>query len=412
MREKEGEEKKAFAIMSFKDEYDNVYDRSIVPAFKECGYYCNRADKNLGAENIPHRVIKEIIEADIVLADISENSPNVFYELGVSHSIDNKTFTIISSEKEIPFDFASYRVIKYENNKSGLELLKYRLTAQINSFDKKKMINLVQEAGKDYFDLRRKIEEKLQQLNKEINRAKKFNEFIEDDFPEKDNTPVVKKIIKHIEERGIIPGRTTIVSICGSGAIGKSSFSRLLKKNIEIELGIRVDILPTDSYMLSRADRIEKDLIGFDPESNDLKQFYQDVKDLLKGKVVTVKPYSHKTGEHEKEIEIKPSDVIILEGIYSFFPQIKNLCEEMNAKQLKYFIYADKHKAKELKFISDIKERGHDIHKALKHAVPEYSTYETYILPHIKLADYIIRVVGYWEYSLPEEQKLNDIYEK
>lgn len=404
--------KKAFVIMSFDPKYDDVFDRSIKPAFESCGYECDRADKSLGTENIPHRVVKNIIDADIVLADLSGNSPNVFYELGVSHSVDNKTLVIISEDEIIPFDISTFRAMKYNRTPDGLQLLKFRLVEQIKGFKRENMINLVQEAGRDYFDLRRKIEYKLQQLNEEIKRAKKFSEAVEKDFPEKDNTAVIKKIVEHInEERKISPGKTIIVSICGSGAIGKSTFSGLLKEDLERNLRLKVDVLPTDCYMLSRADRIERDLSGFDPEANDLHKFYQDVKSLLEGNEIRVNPYNHKTGEHEEEITVKPSDVLILEGIFSFYPSIINLARSTSARQLRYFIYADKHRAKELKFISDIKERGHNIYRALQHSVPEYSAYETFILPHIKLADYIVRVVGYWEFSIPEEQDINEIYE-
>lgn len=401
--------------MSFDPKYNDVFNTSIQPAFVACGYECNRADENLGTENIPHRVIKDIIEADIVLADLSGNSPNVFYELGVSHSVDNKTLTIISDEEgeKLPFDISTYRAMKYKHSPDGLLLLRYKLEEQIRGFDKKNMVNLAQEAGRDYFDLRRKIEEKLKKLNDEISRAREFSDFVRNHFPEQDNLPVARKITDHINDlRQRYPGKVILVSTCGSGAIGKSSFSKLLKQNIEESQGVPVSILATDSYMLSRTDRIEKDLIGFDPKANDLKQFFQDVKDLIKGNPVQISPYNHETGEHEKEVTIEPGNVLLLEGIYSFFPDLNNLCRDLNAKQLKYFIYADKYKAKELKFISDIKERGHNIRKALQHAVPEFDAYETYVLPHIKLADYIIRVDGYWKYNLPEEQNVESLYER
>lgn len=408
-------EKKAFVIMSFDQKYDNVFERSIRPAFEDSGYICKRADRSLGTENIPRRVIQDIIDADIVLADLSENSPNVFYELGVSHSVGNKTLIIISDDAEIPFDIASYRTRKYSNTRDRLELLKYQLKDEIKNFNKKNITNLVQEAGRDYFDLRGKIENRLRSLNAEIKRTKKFNEYIKEHFfkdeNKVDNSRVAKRIGDHVEK--IIDSdtnRSVIISICGSGAIGKSSFASVVKEHIKGKFNCKVSILATDSYMLSRVDRIEKDLLGFDVRANDLKQFKNDVENLLNNREIKISPYNHETGEHEEETIVKPGKVIILEGIYSFFPGIDNLCKNRNVEQLKYFIYADKYKAKELKFISDIKERGHSIHKALQHAVPEYSAYETYILPHIKLANYIINVDGYWKYELPEFQNVYDLY--
>lgn len=400
---------KAFVIMSFDQKYDDVFHRCIKPAFVECGYDCNRADKSLGTENIPHRVILDIINADIVLADLSGNSPNVFYELGVSHSIANKTLTIISEDERILFDISTFRTLKYNRTPDGYRLLTFDLIERIRNFNRENMVNLVQEAGRDYFDLRKKIEDKLQELNEEINRAQEFSSAVAKQFPPQNNSPVAQTITGHVADlRHRYPGRVILVSICGSGASGKSTFSKLLKENIENSLRVSVSILATDSYMLSRADRIEQDLIGFDPRANDLEQFFQDVNSLIENRAIKIRPYNHKTGEHEAETRIEPADVIILEGIYSFFPELNNL----GAKQLKYFLYADKHKAKELKFISDIKERGHSIYKALQHAVPEYSAYETYVLPHIKLADYIIRLSGYWQFNLPEKKEVNSLYKQ
>lgn len=395
--------KKAFVIMSFKPEYNQIYSQSIKPAFDKMGYKCSRVDEDYGPKNISIDIIKSIINANIVLADISEDSPNVFYELGVSHSVGNKTITIMSrGDDKIPFDLSHYRAIQYDNTDQGLKLLRFDISEAIKELERDNMMqpnNPVQEAGKDFFDLRRKIEEKLKALNDEIHRTEKFNKFIKNDFPKKDNNKVAKQIINHIR-RLIHRDKTILLSICGSGAVGKGTFAEVLKNSIEQELNSSVDILPTDSYMLSRADRIQWNLIGFDCKANDLKQFYQDVEDLVeKNTKAIITPYNHKTGEHGKETEIKPSDIIILEGIYSFYPELKNLSQR--STQLKYFIYADKFKAKELKFISDIKERGHNIHTALQHAVPEYSAYETYVLPYIRHADYIIRVDGYWEYSMP-----------
>lgn len=413
----QNKKKKAFVIMRFDSKYNNVFDKSIKPAFEEYGYECNRLKEDRKQVNVPNEIIRSIIYADIVLADISGNSPNVLYELGVSHSVGNKTITITSNVNEIPFDLKSYGVIDYTEEGRGLELLKIDIIETIKLIEDQKrqndpqtiVRNLVQEAGSDYFDLRKKIEDKLEELNEEINKAKEFSTSVAEKFPQQDNSPVAQTIVGHVGHlRQVYPENVILISICGPGASGKSSFSKLLEEEIHNTFNIHASILATDSYMLSRADRIERDLLGFDPRANDLKQFYQDVKNLLENQAISIRPYDHKTGEHAEEmIQISPEKVIILEGIYSFFPELSNL----RAKQLKYFIYADKHKAKELKFISDIKERGHSIYKALQHAVPEYSAYETYVLPHIKLADYIIRVSGYWKFQLPEKQDVFSLYQ-
>lgn len=404
--------------MSFDSKYMPVYLQSIKPACEERNYKCVRVDEEHGPKNIINQIIDFIIKSDIVIADISENSPNVFYELGVSHSVGNKTIMIMAETgNNIPFDIAPFQIIKYKDNNDGRELLRYKITESIKKLegDKKDEIeykkeiapnNPVQEAGKEYFNLRKNIEEKLKALNKEITKSNKFNEFIECNFPEIDNTKTAKIIVNHIKQK-VHPKKSLIISICGSGAIGKSGFAKIIKEctEKEEELGLTVSILSTDSYMLSRAERIHKNLIGFDRHANDLNKLFKDVERLVdKKKQIFVPPYYHQRGEHGEPQPVKPCDVLIIEGIYSFIPEIKNFPQVSD--HLKYFIYAEKIKAKELKFISDVKERGHNIHSALQHAVPEYSAYETHVLPFIRQADYIIKVEGFWEYSMPFSQNI------
>lgn len=77
--------KNAFVIMSFKDEYERVYHQAIRPALAELDFACLRADENPLPANVPSEIIRALVSADLIIADISDPSPNVFYELGVSH---------------------------------------------------------------------------------------------------------------------------------------------------------------------------------------------------------------------------------------------------------------------------------------------------------------------------------------
>ena len=56
----------------------------------EDAFEVRRADDDHGAEIITTKVIERIKEADLVIADMSESNPNVFYELGVAHSFERR----------------------------------------------------------------------------------------------------------------------------------------------------------------------------------------------------------------------------------------------------------------------------------------------------------------------------------
>lgn len=405
-----------FTIMSFDDKYDRVYHQAIKPAVENCGYRCVRADDDPGPANIPANIVREIIKAKYVIADVSKYSPNVFYELGISHCIDNKTIIIKSGNKNLPFDLGGFRIISYAINRNSLRLLLNDLERAIHSLESSGTElpnNLVQDAGRDYFDLRKKILDNLKEISEEKKRARKFNKYLalQNKGEKHDNRLVANKIVSNIIK--LLPSnkRPLLVCITGSGAIGKSTFSNLIAECLHSRYKKKysIQILPTDSYQLSRAERIKRNIIGFDPRSHNLDRLRSDVEKLLNNKKIEVKPYDHTTGKHYPKRTIKSSDILILEGVYSFYPTIAPLCPK-----LKYYIYANKSQAKELKFIADFTERDYDIQKAFRHSEAEYEAYEFHILPFLKLADNVILVDEYWKYNgpYPPERTMKQLSKK
>lgn len=96
---------------------DDIMNRVLNPIATEIGYSVIRADF-LDGEVIIDDIIKMIMEADIVVADLTEFNPNVFYELGVRKAIKGKCICIIKNENldKLPFDIAHLRAIPYEFN--------------------------------------------------------------------------------------------------------------------------------------------------------------------------------------------------------------------------------------------------------------------------------------------------------
>jgi hypothetical protein len=76
---------------------------------------------------------KAIAEAKVIIAEITEPTENVFYELGLAHGMNKPTVLISKKDRELPFDISGYRCIIYENTVIGkdklVELLKNHLEA-------------------------------------------------------------------------------------------------------------------------------------------------------------------------------------------------------------------------------------------------------------------------------------------
>ena len=108
---------RAFVLMPFDPEFDAIFNNLIKPALEEVGYDVKRADSILNQQNILKDIVRGIAEADLVVADLTSLNANVFYELGLSHTMQKPTVLLTqSSEEDIPFDLRSYRVIPYSTH--------------------------------------------------------------------------------------------------------------------------------------------------------------------------------------------------------------------------------------------------------------------------------------------------------
>jgi hypothetical protein len=111
-----------FVLMPFAEEFEEVYEHGIGPAAEAAGFECYRADHAFGPSAIISDIVKSIFSADVIVADVSGSNPNVFYELGVAHTIDNKTVVISEKTGEtLPFDLTAYRVIFYRRSIDGIK---------------------------------------------------------------------------------------------------------------------------------------------------------------------------------------------------------------------------------------------------------------------------------------------------
>jgi hypothetical protein len=103
-----------FVIMPFDPQFRAGYDDVIAPGMRAAGLAAVRADQEeLG--HIHGMMFERIFKSPVVIADVSGANPNVFYELGVSHSTAAKTITVVREDyrEAIPFDIAPYRVLVY-----------------------------------------------------------------------------------------------------------------------------------------------------------------------------------------------------------------------------------------------------------------------------------------------------------
>ncbi|QJW89106.1 hypothetical protein HNV11_06735 [Spirosoma taeanense] len=123
---------KCFVIMPFGGWFDKYYLEIYIPAIEAAGFDAKRADDLYRPGNIVNDIWAYTKEATVLLADLTNKNPNVFYELGLAHAITKPAILITASMEDVPFDLRSLRVIEYDKNspKWG-EVLQGRITKSL-----------------------------------------------------------------------------------------------------------------------------------------------------------------------------------------------------------------------------------------------------------------------------------------
>lgn len=102
---------------------DEIYEGIIVPAVEGAGLEPYRADLDLTPGAITSKMLAELLNARVVIADLTGRNPNVFYELGITHSFARPLISIADSSRSLPFDAKDERIIElgeYPPNGLGL----------------------------------------------------------------------------------------------------------------------------------------------------------------------------------------------------------------------------------------------------------------------------------------------------
>ena len=109
-----------FVLMSFKPEFRPVYEDHIVNVANSLNLVAKRADDFFGAHHIMSDVWEAINAARVLIADCTGRNPNVFYEIGVAHTLGRTVILITQDSADVPFDLQSIRYLLYEYTPRGM----------------------------------------------------------------------------------------------------------------------------------------------------------------------------------------------------------------------------------------------------------------------------------------------------
>ena len=124
----------AFVVMQFTEEYTALFKEVIDPVCTDFGYQVIRGDNVYTNGLIIEDITRSIRECSVVIADITPNNANVYYELGYAHGIGKPAILLSDRNREkLPFDISGFRLLFYDNTIGGKALVEQALKKHLES---------------------------------------------------------------------------------------------------------------------------------------------------------------------------------------------------------------------------------------------------------------------------------------
>ena len=125
--------KTCFVVMGFGEKTDyktsrvldlnKTYKYIIKQAVEAAGLTCVRADEIPHSGTIDVPMYQMLLDADLVIADLSTSNLNAAYELGIRHALKPRTTIIIAeSQFDAPFDFNHITIRRYRHDGKALDI--------------------------------------------------------------------------------------------------------------------------------------------------------------------------------------------------------------------------------------------------------------------------------------------------
>jgi hypothetical protein len=123
--------RRAFVIMPFGQkkgpdgteiDFDAIYADLLAPAVQAAGLISHRADGERRGGSIHADMFQDLLLAEFVVADLTLDNPNVWYEIGVRHALRASGAVLTYALRDhLPFDIAGQRMQRYTLIKGTLD---------------------------------------------------------------------------------------------------------------------------------------------------------------------------------------------------------------------------------------------------------------------------------------------------
>jgi hypothetical protein len=115
---------------------DQVLKHIVKPVVEPLGYRVVRADDVPEPGMITNQIVEMLIDADLVVADLTGHNPNVFYELALRHGLMKPVVQMIKASERLPFDVAGARAIFFDlSDLDAVDAAREQLRKQVTAVD-------------------------------------------------------------------------------------------------------------------------------------------------------------------------------------------------------------------------------------------------------------------------------------
>lgn len=183
--------------------------------------------------------------------------------------------------------------------------------------------------------------------------------------------------------------RPLVIGIAGPSASGKTTLAKTLKDYF----GDSASMLSADDYFVGISHMEKNSIVSDDgkldfdnPHAVDLALLSKHIQELRSGHEIDKPIYSFETGECEgSEPFVSPTKLLIVEGIYTMYPQIEPLLD------LSIFVEIDPHGALWRRIVRDVKRTGQTEEEIMEQILTKvHPAYILHILPQKVFADAVL----------------------
>jgi hypothetical protein len=121
-----------FIVAPFEKSFKPIHD-CIKRTAGRLSLSARLAEDFFTAHSVMGDVWNAIMNTQVVIADCTTKNPNVFYEIGIAHTIGKPVILITRRKQDVPFDVEGMRYIKYTSSDSGIRKLESQLAATLRN---------------------------------------------------------------------------------------------------------------------------------------------------------------------------------------------------------------------------------------------------------------------------------------